>query len=44
MQQVLKGGSLNQEQMVLIISAILFILFSITLDSFLQISNLLSLL
>jgi len=36
--------SLNQEQMVLVISAILFVLFSIFLESFLQVSNLLSLL
>ncbi|MAY88432.1 MAG: ABC transporter permease [Pseudooceanicola sp.] len=41
---MLKGGSISQEQMVLIISAALFVIFSITLDSFLQVSNLVSLL
>ena len=36
--------SLNQEQMVMAISAVLFVLFSIFLDGFFRISNLLSLL
>ena len=36
--------SLNQEQMVIAISAVLFVLFSILLDGFFRISNLLSLL
>jgi len=44
MQRVLRGVSLNQEQMVLAISAVLFVLFSMTLDGFLQVPNLLSLL
>lgn len=45
MQRILSGEiSLNQEQMVLAISAVLFVLFSIFLPSFLQVSNLLSLL
>ena len=43
MQGLLKGVSLNQEQMVLAISAVLFFVFSIFLPSFLQVSNLLSL-
>lgn len=36
--------SLNQEQMVLAISGALFVIFSVTLDSFFQVSNLVSLL
>ena len=36
--------SLNQEQMVLAISGALFVIFSLTLDSFFQVSNLVSLL